>query len=217
MGLIEFSLKAASCFTDGGLWGNCETDRSFLWGHSKPDGKNPKVPQDALHIYSIDTTVSGAFGCEVFFLLCAFYQSMLKDDEFFKEISNSPNPSVTDEDSNAWDCWHHQIWSCCEWNSVPTLSTCTQTCLNKVLLSAAFKDEPKVLQCPPVFSFKQLCWESLQSNITLELCCLCRLMKEETFRATSLLACQLVSGDILYSVVYWHLWNWVLASREKNI
>lgn len=84
------------------------------------------------HIYSIDTTVLGAFGCKVvFFLLCAFYQSMLKDDEFFKEISNSPNPSVTDEDSNAWDCWHHQIWSCCEWNSVPTLSTCTQTCLNK--------------------------------------------------------------------------------------
>ncbi|XP_044048486.1 liprin-beta-1b isoform X7 [Siniperca chuatsi] len=27
--------------------------------------------------------------------------SMLKDDEFFKETSNSPNPSVTDEDSNA--------------------------------------------------------------------------------------------------------------------
>ncbi|XP_029951867.1 liprin-beta-1b isoform X3 [Salarias fasciatus] len=27
--------------------------------------------------------------------------SMLKDDEFFKEISTSPNPSVTDEDSNA--------------------------------------------------------------------------------------------------------------------
>ncbi|XP_056137362.1 liprin-beta-1b isoform X2 [Lampris incognitus] len=27
--------------------------------------------------------------------------SMLKDDEFFKEISHSPNPSVTDEDSNA--------------------------------------------------------------------------------------------------------------------
>uniref|UniRef100_A0AAQ5XXP1 SAM domain-containing protein n=1 Tax=Amphiprion ocellaris TaxID=80972 RepID=A0AAQ5XXP1_AMPOC len=27
--------------------------------------------------------------------------SMLKDDEFFKEISNSPNPSVTDDDSNA--------------------------------------------------------------------------------------------------------------------
>ncbi|XP_067357735.1 liprin-beta-1b isoform X3 [Channa argus] len=27
--------------------------------------------------------------------------SMLKDDEFFKEVSNSPNPSVTDEDSNA--------------------------------------------------------------------------------------------------------------------
>uniref|UniRef100_A0A8D0B0C9 PPFIA binding protein 1b n=1 Tax=Sander lucioperca TaxID=283035 RepID=A0A8D0B0C9_SANLU len=27
--------------------------------------------------------------------------SMLKDDEFFKEASNSPNPSVTDEDSNA--------------------------------------------------------------------------------------------------------------------
>ncbi|XP_016888697.1 liprin-beta-1b isoform X2 [Cynoglossus semilaevis] len=27
--------------------------------------------------------------------------SMLKDDEFFKEISNSPNSSVTDEDSNA--------------------------------------------------------------------------------------------------------------------
>lgn len=27
--------------------------------------------------------------------------SMLKDDEFFKENSNSPNPSVTDEDSNA--------------------------------------------------------------------------------------------------------------------
>ncbi|KAM6960889.1 liprin-beta-1b [Aplochiton taeniatus] len=27
--------------------------------------------------------------------------SMLKDDEFFREISNSPNPSVTDEDSNA--------------------------------------------------------------------------------------------------------------------
>uniref|UniRef100_A0A6Q2XJB8 SAM domain-containing protein n=1 Tax=Esox lucius TaxID=8010 RepID=A0A6Q2XJB8_ESOLU len=26
--------------------------------------------------------------------------SMLKDDEFFKETSNSPNPSVTDEDSN---------------------------------------------------------------------------------------------------------------------
>ncbi|KAL0968467.1 hypothetical protein UPYG_G00267260 [Umbra pygmaea] len=26
--------------------------------------------------------------------------SMLKDDEFFKEVSNSPNPSVTDEDSN---------------------------------------------------------------------------------------------------------------------
>ncbi|XP_078805011.1 liprin-beta-1b isoform X8 [Oryzias latipes] len=28
-------------------------------------------------------------------------QSMLKDDEFFKEVSNSPNLSVTDEDSNA--------------------------------------------------------------------------------------------------------------------
>ncbi|XP_059191096.1 liprin-beta-1b isoform X5 [Centropristis striata] len=27
--------------------------------------------------------------------------SMLKDDEFFKEASNSPNPSVTDDDSNA--------------------------------------------------------------------------------------------------------------------
>ncbi|CAN9499171.1 unnamed protein product [Ophioblennius macclurei] len=27
--------------------------------------------------------------------------SMLKDDEFFKEISTSPNPSITDEDSNA--------------------------------------------------------------------------------------------------------------------
>ncbi|XP_070828344.1 liprin-beta-1b isoform X9 [Chaetodon trifascialis] len=27
--------------------------------------------------------------------------SMLKDDDFFKEASNSPNPSVTDEDSNA--------------------------------------------------------------------------------------------------------------------
>uniref|UniRef100_A0A1A7XPM5 PTPRF interacting protein, binding protein 1 (Liprin beta 1) n=2 Tax=Iconisemion striatum TaxID=60296 RepID=A0A1A7XPM5_9TELE len=27
--------------------------------------------------------------------------SMLKDDEFFKEVSNSPNPSVTDEESNA--------------------------------------------------------------------------------------------------------------------
>ncbi|XP_053174775.1 liprin-beta-1b isoform X2 [Scomber japonicus] len=27
--------------------------------------------------------------------------SMLKDDEFFKEISNSPNPSVTDDESNA--------------------------------------------------------------------------------------------------------------------
>ncbi|KAM8893008.1 liprin-beta-1b isoform 2-T2 [Spinachia spinachia] len=27
--------------------------------------------------------------------------SMLKDDEFFREASNSPNPSVTDEDSNA--------------------------------------------------------------------------------------------------------------------
>uniref|UniRef100_A0A665XAS1 SAM domain-containing protein n=1 Tax=Echeneis naucrates TaxID=173247 RepID=A0A665XAS1_ECHNA len=27
--------------------------------------------------------------------------SMLKDDEFFKEMSNSPNPSVTDEESNA--------------------------------------------------------------------------------------------------------------------
>ncbi|XP_041794794.1 liprin-beta-1b isoform X4 [Chelmon rostratus] len=27
--------------------------------------------------------------------------SMLKDDDFFKESSNSPNPSVTDEDSNA--------------------------------------------------------------------------------------------------------------------
>lgn len=26
--------------------------------------------------------------------------SMLKDDEFFKEISNSPNPSITDDDSN---------------------------------------------------------------------------------------------------------------------
>lgn len=36
-------------------------------------------------------------------LYCGFYQSMLKDDEFFKEMSNSPNPSVTDEDSNAWD------------------------------------------------------------------------------------------------------------------
>lgn len=28
-------------------------------------------------------------------------QSMLKDDEFFKEISNSPNSSVMDEDSTA--------------------------------------------------------------------------------------------------------------------
>lgn len=28
---------------------------------------------------------------------------MLKDDEFFKEVSNSPNLSVTDEDSNAWE------------------------------------------------------------------------------------------------------------------
>lgn len=27
-------------------------------------------------------------------------QSMLKDDELFKEINSSPNPSVTDDDSN---------------------------------------------------------------------------------------------------------------------
>ncbi|KAM8860759.1 liprin-beta-1b isoform 2-T3 [Synchiropus picturatus] len=32
--------------------------------------------------------------------------SMLKDDEFFKEMSNSPNPSVTDEDSNAGERLH---------------------------------------------------------------------------------------------------------------
>lgn len=37
----------------------------------------------------------------IYFFPSALYQSMLKDDEFFKEISNSPNPSVTDEDSNA--------------------------------------------------------------------------------------------------------------------
>lgn len=57
---------------------------------------------------------------QFYFLHCHLYQSMLKDDEFFKEISNSPNLSVTDEDSNAWGCQRHQTWSCCEWNSVPT-------------------------------------------------------------------------------------------------
>lgn len=34
---------------------------------------------------------------------CKYFviQSMLKDDEFFKEIvTSSPNPSVTDDDSN---------------------------------------------------------------------------------------------------------------------
>lgn len=36
---------------------------------------------------------------------CKYFviQSMLKDDEFFKEIvTSSPNPSVTDDDSNVW-------------------------------------------------------------------------------------------------------------------
>lgn len=60
-------------------------------------------------------------------------QSMLKDDEFFKEISNSPNPSVTDEDSTAWGFQGHNAWSCCEWNSVPTHNTRTLTCLNKLI------------------------------------------------------------------------------------
>ena len=67
-------------------------------------------------------------GCEVkTFCLFVFYQSMLKDDEFFKVVSNSPNLSVTDEDSNAWDRRPRVTWSCCEWNSVPTLSSHTKT------------------------------------------------------------------------------------------
>lgn len=44
------------------------------------------------------------------------------------------------------------------------------------------------------------------ATITPELCLrYCRLRTEGTFRATPLLACQLVSGDILYSVMYRHL------------
>lgn len=41
----------------------------------------------------------GYFWKYIFF--CAVHQSMLKDDELFKEASNSPNPSVTDDDSAA--------------------------------------------------------------------------------------------------------------------
>lgn len=37
----------------------------------------------------------------MYIFFSAVHQSMLKDDELFKEASNSPNPSVTDDDSTA--------------------------------------------------------------------------------------------------------------------
>lgn len=142
---------------------------------------------------------------------------MLKDDEFFSEMSNSPNPSVTDEESNAWDCQHHETWSCCEWNSVPTLCSHIQTCFNKpwecshisFFLSVTFRDEPKVLVSFLFFQFLSDGFVNVYSPVatfTPELYLrYCRMVTEGTFGATPLLACQLVSGDILYSVMYWQL------------
>lgn len=82
-----------------------------------------RSPRDTLHILFKEFLATVFFSIQL--------QSMLKDDEFFKEISNSPNPSVTDEDSTAWGFRGHDAWSCCEWNSVPTLYTRTLTCLSE--------------------------------------------------------------------------------------
>lgn len=39
----------------------------------------------------------------MYIFFSAVNQSMLKDDELFKEASDSPNPSVTDDDFTAWE------------------------------------------------------------------------------------------------------------------
>lgn len=108
------------CLADGWLWGHCEADWSFLWRNSEP------YSQYKLYEVTPSTFASNGFLAIIVkkqktLLFSLSFQSMLKDDEFFKEISNSPNPSVTDEESNAWGCLGHDTWSCCEWNSVPTL------------------------------------------------------------------------------------------------
>lgn len=85
---------------------------------------------------------------------CAAFQSMLKDDEFFKEISNSPNPSVTDEDSNAWVLptpWDLVLLPLKLCQPSPLAQTCCNKIHKKVpqpFLRAIFNYEPKVLQCP---------------------------------------------------------------------
>lgn len=77
--------------TDGGLGRNCATNWGFLRGHQQLDGKGQHMKyKDLIQHFRICNK-------HEYFVI----QSMLKDDEFFKEIAtSSPNPSVTDDDSN---------------------------------------------------------------------------------------------------------------------
>lgn len=123
-----------------------------------------RSPRDTLHILFKE------FLATVFFFSIQL-QSMLKDDEFFKEISNSPNPSVTDEDSTAWGFRGHHAWSCCEWNSVPTLYTRTLTYLSE------FQDSTRHISFVPYLSVNQKYYSVLVQTLTLMFTHLHRLLQ----------------------------------------
>lgn len=112
---------------------------------------------------------------------------------------------------------HQPTWSCCQWNSVPTLSTRTKTCLNKRqecshIFCITFRNEPVVL----VSFISQFWMVFLKAGpITPELCLsYCHMMTEGTFRVTPLLSCQLVSGDILHSYLLFVFTTEVWTSRK---
>lgn len=113
------------------------------------------------------------------------YQSMLKDDEFFKEISNSPNSSVTDEDSNAWDGQLSKSWKRCAEDFSPTWLPETLPHFFVLLKSKMSQN------CLFFFFFFE--WWCLSHY--------CHLMTEGTY--------QLVSGEHFYSftfLVVFFLW-----------
>ncbi len=148
--------KSACCFTDGGLWGNCEADRSFLWGHSKPDGNNLK---DSVHIILLDSDT--ILFPDIFNIFVCFFLSFL-DCAFTRACSKMTNSSkrlqIHRTRASQTTTPMHESISCMR--PGPAVNRLCANLLHShtdasrpanpkntptVLFSVTFKDEPKVL------------------------------------------------------------------------
>lgn len=98
---------------------------------------------------------------------------------------------------------HQQTWSCCQWNSVPTLSmykNMSQQTPRILLHFFVLRSEMCQKYWCLSFLSSEWCFESY-----------CHMMTEGTFRVTPLLACQLVSGDYFAQLCtlcfYYSVWT----------